>query len=87
MYPPPAGDSSGQSINARCQGKAQSMQVGAAHKKSSLPLKTCEGSDVALSLTIQQESNARINPRRAYSIQAGRNKTSMKGTLSRRRVE
>jgi hypothetical protein len=30
--------------------------------RGALGLKTCEGSDVPLSLTIQQESNARIEP-------------------------
>ncbi|HEU0144219.1 MAG TPA: hypothetical protein VFQ47_05500, partial [Nitrososphaera sp.] len=30
--------------------------------RSTLWLKTCEGSDIPLSLIIQQESNARINP-------------------------
>jgi hypothetical protein len=40
--------------------RAQSIQEDSAFKHHLLPLMTCEGSDMPLSLTIQQESNAEL---------------------------
>jgi hypothetical protein len=50
-------------------------------RRALLPLNSWKGSGAPLSLTIQQESNARINPRRAQAFNVHQRKQHEKNAI------